>query len=233
MAAAAGDQLVELAVDEGAILQQQLDARQAKGDRERAVVLRVYNYFRIVLSFLLLIVFYEVPDQAFVGRFEPRWFQSIMSFYLLFNVATGFAVLVSAGQSFKSAGAIALYTAIDIFCLTLILYTSGGVESGLGYLLVFSVAFGSVMLGGQMSALLPALATVNCITSEVYLHNTGAVLLFRNVIQEQENEERVQYLANHDDLTGRANRTNFNEILKAVIARTSRTNRSMAILIVD
>ena len=155
-----------------------------------------------------------------------------MSFYLLFNVATGFAVLVSAGQSFKSAGAIALYTAIDIFCLTLILYTSGGVESGLGYLLVFSVAFGSVMLGGQMSALLPALATVNCITSEVYLHNTGAVLLFRNVIQEQENEERVQYLANHDDLTGRANRTNFNEILKAVIARTSRTNRSMAILIV-
>jgi len=233
MAASAGDQLVELAVDEGAILQQQLDARQAKGDRERAVVLRLYNYFRIVLSFLLLIVFYEVPDQAFVGQFEPRWFQSIMSFYLLFNVATGFAVLVSAGQRFKSVGAIAPYTAIDIFCLTLILYASGGVESGLGYLLVFSVAFGSVMLGGQMSALLPALATVNCITSEVYLHNTGAVLLFRNVIQEQENEERVQYLANHDDLTGVANRTNFNEILKAVIARTSLTNRSMAILIAD
>ena len=89
------------------------------------------------------------------------------------------------------------------------------------------------MLGGQMSALLPALATVNCIISEVYLHNTGAVLLFRNVIQEQENEERVQYLANHDDLTGLANRTNFNEILKAVIARTSLTNRSMAILIAD
>tara|TARA_R110002073_G_scaffold103246_3_gene233771 strand:+ start:3165 stop:5600 length:2436 start_codon:yes stop_codon:yes gene_type:complete len=411
MAIAAGDfgEKIEVSaeldaeVDEEQILQQQLANRQVKGDRERSVVLRVYNYFRIVLSFLLLIVFYEVPDQTFVGRFEPRWFQSIMLFYLMFNVAAGFTVLVSQTSRFKTAGAIAAYTAIDIFCLTLVLYTSGGVESGLGYLLVFSVAFGSVMLGGQMSALFPALATVNCITSEVYLQNTGAVegsqhffevamlgtsffivnfffqyvsekllereaevvtletldhlhkiaersreeleisnerfsvlltstgegvlgldvqgkitfanpracglldvdyldlidsdvqrfmipeehdgevrqqkilellniaalfaynpsrwqtargesfiidysceatvnnvgvrtgavLLFRNITQERENEERVQYLANHDDLTGLANRTSFHEVLKSVIARTSRTNRSMAILIVD
>ncbi|MFT4798432.1 MAG: diguanylate cyclase (GGDEF)-like protein [Candidatus Azotimanducaceae bacterium] len=403
MATVAGEQLIEVALDEDAILQQQLAGRQAKGDQERVVVLRVYNYFRIVLSFLLLIVFYEIPNQAFVGRFEPRWFQSIMLFYLMFNVASGFAVLVSVSPRFKTIGAISLYTAVDIFCLTLVLYTSGGVESGLGYLLVFSVAFGSVMLGGQMSALFPALATVNCITSEVYLHNsgavfgsqhffevamlgtaffivnfffqyvsekllereaevvtletldrmhliaeqsrqeleiansrftvlltstgegvlgldtkgkvtfanpracslldidylelidsdvqrfmipqddseqgrsqkilsllnipalfnyhatrwqtasaqsfiidysceatvdktderTGAVLLFRNITQEQENEERVQYLAIHDDLTGLANRTNFNEVLKAVIARTVRTNRAMAIMIVD
>jgi diguanylate cyclase (GGDEF)-like protein/PAS domain S-box-containing protein len=391
------------ALDEDFILQQQLASRRAKGDNERAVVLRVYNYFRIVLAFLLLIVFYEIPGQAFVGRFEPRWFQTIMLFYLMFNVGTGFATLVSTSPRFKTIGAISLYTAIDIFFLTLVLFTSGGVESGLGYLLVFSVAFGSVMLGGQMSALFPALATVNCITGEIYLHNTGAVegsqhffeaamlgsaffivnfffqyvsekllereaevvnletldrmhkiaeqsrkeleisnsrftvlltstgegvigldtsgkisfanpracdllkidyeelidsdvqrfmipkdfsaddrpqkiltllninplfpydpvrwqtaegesfiidysceatvnkadertgavLLFRNITYERENEERVQYLANYDDLTGLANRTNFNEVLKAVIARTLRTNRSLAVLIVD
>lgn len=393
----------DAAVDEDFILQEQIANRRVKGDSERAVVLRVYNYFRIVLAFLLLIVFYEIPDQVFVGRFEPRWFQTIMLFYLMFNVASGFAVLVSTSPRFKTVGAVAAYTAIDIFFLTLILYTSGGVESGLGYLLVFSVAFGSVMLGGQMSALFPALATVNCITGEIYLHNTGAVfgsqhffevamlgtsffivnfffqyvsekvlereaevvnletldrihkiaeqsrqelevsnarftvlltstgegvlgldvtgkitfanpkacevlkvdyqdlidsdvqrfmiptddldedkpqkilslldikalfrydptrwqtaggetfiidysceatvnkadertgavLLFRNITHERENEERVQYLASYDDLTGLANRTNFNEILKAVIPRTLRSNRALAILIID
>ena len=389
-------------VDEEAILQEQLASRQAKGEAERLVVLRVYNYFRIVISFLLLIVFYEIPDQQFVGRFEPRMFQSVILVYLMFNVAVGFAVLISSHSRFKTMGAIAGYTMFDIFFLFIILFTSGGIESGLGYLLVFTVAFGSVMLGGQLSALFPAVATVNCITTEVYLHNTGAVfgnqhfievgmlgaaffvvnfffqyasekllereaevanlatldrlnkiaersrkelevanarfsvlltstgegvlgldtdgtitfanpracqlldidydelidsdvqrfmipqdelaerpqkilallsikplfnydsnrwqtfknesfiidysceatvnkqnertgavLLFRNITQERENEERVQYLANYDSLTGLANRTNFNEVLKTVMARTARSRRFMAILIVD
>ena len=162
-------------VDEEAILQEQLANRQAKGEAERLVVLRVYNYFRIVLSFLLLIVFYEIPDQQFVGHFEPRMFQSVILTYLMFNFAIGFVVLISDNERFKTMGAIAGYTMFDIFFLSVILFTSGGIESGLGYLLVFSVAFGSVMLGGQLSALFPAVATVNCITAEVYLHNTGAV----------------------------------------------------------
>ena len=59
------------------------------------------------------------------------------------------------------------------------------------------------------------------------------MLLFRNITQERENEERVQYLANYDDLTGLANRTNFNEVLKAVIGRTLRNKRALSILIVD
>jgi diguanylate cyclase (GGDEF)-like protein len=61
---------------------------------------------------------------------------------------------------------------------------------------------------------------------------TGAVLLFRNVTQERGNEERVQYLANHDDLTGLANRANFHEVLKNAVARR-RNSRSLAVAIVD
>lgn len=400
MADPASEQLEQ--VDEEAILQEQLASRQAKGDSERLVVLRVYNYFRIVISFLLLIVFYEIPGQTFVGAFEPRMFQSISLLYLMFNVTVGFAVLISKNIGFRTPGAIAGYTMFDIFFLSFILFTSGGIESGLGYLLVFSVAFGSVMMGGQLSALFPAVATVNTITTEVYLHNTGAifgnqhfvevgmlgiaffvvnfffqyasekllereaevanlatldrlnqiaersrqeleianarfsvlltstgegvlgldtsgtitfanpracqlldvdyeqlidsdvqrfmvpqelaaerqqkilsllnikplfhydhnrwqtaggesfivdysceatvnklnertgaVLLFRNITQERENEERVQYLANFDSLTGLANRTNFHEVLKTVMARSARSKRYMAILIVD
>ncbi|MFT7686309.1 MAG: diguanylate cyclase (GGDEF)-like protein [Candidatus Azotimanducaceae bacterium] len=389
--------------DEDLILQERLANRQAKGDRERAVVLRVYNYFRIVLSFFLIILFYEVPDQAFVGRLEPGLFQTVILFYLMFNVATGFIVLVSHSERFRGATAASTYTVFDIFFLTVLLFTSGGVDSGLGYLLVFSVAFGSVMIGGQMSFLFPALATVNGISSEIYLHNigavvgsqhffemamlgtsffvvnyffqyaseklserelevvnlqtldrlhriaeksrqeleisnarfsvlltstgegvlgldmegiitfanpracelldidylelidtdvqrfmiaerktaddspqkildllgirarfpydasrwqtaseksfiveysceatvnkennrTGAVLLFRNITQVRENEEKVQYLANYDELTGLANRTNFHEVLKSALSLYSWSNRTIGILVVD
>ena len=44
-------------VDEDEVLERQLNHRQQKGEAERTVVLRVYNYFRIVLSFFLLILF--------------------------------------------------------------------------------------------------------------------------------------------------------------------------------
>ena len=45
-------------MDETAILKQQLGNRQTKRQLERGVVLRVYNYYRVLLSFVLLIVFY-------------------------------------------------------------------------------------------------------------------------------------------------------------------------------
>jgi diguanylate cyclase (GGDEF)-like protein len=91
----------------------------------------------------------------------------------MFNIAIGMATLVSEKHVLRGATAIASVVVFDIYFLSLLLLTSGGVDSGLGYLLVFSVAFGSAMLGGQTSFLFPALATVNGISGELYLHNIG------------------------------------------------------------
>lgn len=159
--------------EEHRLLDEQMVSRQAKWNRERILVLRVYNYFRIVLSFFLLILFFQGTNQEFVGSFNPSWFQSILLLYLLFNVAVGIATLVSEKQVLRGATSIASVVVFDIYFLSLLLLTSGGVDSGLGYLLVFSVAFGSAMLGGQASFLFPALATVNGISGELYLHNVG------------------------------------------------------------
>lgn len=390
----------------GTLAHEQAIRREAKANRERMVVLRVYNYFRIVLSFLLIILFFEIEGQKFVGTLEPRWFQALSLVYLALNVALGFFVLLDGRDRFAGMNRIGSIVLVDIFLLTLILLTSGGVDSGLGYLLVFSVAFGSVMMSGQMSLLFPAFATVNSISVELYLDRTGAVsgsqhffevavlgiaffvvnlffqyvsrlvaareqevvnlemldhmhqlaeasrhdleisnarfnallrstgegvleldlkgnirfanqracellelehrqlvgrdirlfmvrvnlaetdlpphlprlfrllqgsdtasfdpnrwqtargqvflvsytceptsesidadtglvVLFRNVTAERENEERLQYLANHDALTGLANRTNFKEVLRSAIYRARRSNRGLAVLLID
>ena len=156
-------------------LQEQMRTREAKWNSERAVVLRVYNYFRVVLSFLLLILFYEIPNQTFVGSLHPDLFQAVMLLYLMLNVATGFAVLVSTNERVSGAPAITSIVVLDIFFVSTLLFTSGGIDSGLGYLLVFSVSFGSVMLTGQTSLLFPAIAAINSIAGELYLHNTGTV----------------------------------------------------------
>lgn len=166
---------VEQAIDEDTILEEQTKSRQLASQSERAVVLRVYNYFRIVIAFLLLILFYQVPDQTFVGTLEPLWFQVITLLYLVFNVVTGLLVLMDRKGRFNESSAISPLVILDIFFVSMILLTSGGIDSGLSYLMVISVAFGGVMLGGKSSLLFPAIAAVNSISTELYLRNTGAV----------------------------------------------------------
>ena len=162
-------------IDEDAIPQEQLHNRQSQHQYERAVVLRGYNYYRIVISFALLIIFYKVVNQKFVGLLEPRWFETIVMVYLTCNVASGFFVLVNDNEWVISDSSIAAFVLVDTFFLTALLLTSGGVESGLGYLLIFTVAFGRIMVRGQLSMLFAAIATVCGISVEYYLHNTGAV----------------------------------------------------------
>jgi len=62
---------------------------------------------------------------------------------------------------------------------------------------------------------------------------TGAVLLFRNITQERTNEDRLQYLAHYDALTGLSNRSNFQEVLKSAISRSRWSKRTVGVLVVD
>ena len=59
---------------EAAIHRERLVLRLAKWYAERAVGMRVYNYFRIVLSFLFALIFYNFPDQTYIGVLHPYWF---------------------------------------------------------------------------------------------------------------------------------------------------------------
>lgn len=150
------------------ILKEQLADREAKSLAQRAAVLRVYNYYRIILSFLLMILFYEVPDQTFVGAWEPQLFQTIVLLYVIFNVATGFYCLLVRQADRISTPLIVGITLIDLVFLTLLMISSGGVESGLDSLLIFAAAFGGVMIHGQLSYIFPSNALILSFLSATY-----------------------------------------------------------------
>lgn len=150
------------------ILQEQLAEREAKSLTQRAAVLRVYNYYRIVLSFLLMILFYEVPDQTFVGTYESGWFQSVILAYVILNVASGFYCLLITNPEKITTPAIIGITIADLVFLTALMITSGGVESGLDSLLIFAAAFGGVMIHGQISYLFPSSALILAFLAATY-----------------------------------------------------------------
>ncbi|MBT4162218.1 MAG: EAL domain-containing protein [Gammaproteobacteria bacterium] len=161
-----GEQTEEL------ILQEQLAEREQKSLAQRAAVLRVYNYYRIILSFLLMILFYEVRGQTFIGTWEPQWFQTIVLIYVILNVTAGFFILLVQNPAKITTPIIIGITLTDLVFLTGLMITSGGVESGLDSLLIFAAAFGGVMIHGQISYVFPSTALILCFASATYTRLT-------------------------------------------------------------
>ena len=62
------------------------------------------------------------------------------------------------------------------------------------------------------------------------LHDVSIV---EDITERREAQNRVQFLATHDEMTGLANRTLFNELLSNAIARDRRYGRRFAVLFID
>lgn len=137
---------------------------------QRSTILRVYNYYRILISFLFLYLFSDVNFREFVGSTNPELFQSTIVFYLGANILIGLALPIFVSDEFvsKAAPSFIILTA-DIIALTLLMSASGGVASGLGNFLIFTVAFGGGLIYGRISTVLPAIAFILTIYNEFYL----------------------------------------------------------------
>ena len=137
---------------------------------QRSTILRVYNYYRILISFLFLYLFSEENFREFVGNVNPELFQDTILVYLSANVLIGLALPLFVSDRFmsKTAPSFTILT-LDILALTLLMSASGGVASGLGNFLIFTAAFGGGLIYGRISTVLPAIAFILTIYTEFYL----------------------------------------------------------------
>lgn len=120
--------------------------------------LRFFNLYRLVLAGLFATAYFAgpVPPEVF-GMYAPRLFETVCLSYLTF------AVIGALAHQFRWPGfASQVYIQIlaDIVAITLLMYASGGIESGLGVLLVISIAGGSLLLPGRLAILFAAVAAL-------------------------------------------------------------------------
>lgn len=127
----------------------------------------VYNIYRIVLP-LILLVSSLGPSSTLLGVLDPTLFTQVCTAYAIFGVATTF--FIPAGMHvIKSSHILTGSLIIDIFTITLLTYSSGGMISGLGLLLLVTVAAGGILIRGRISTFLAAVAALSLIYSELYL----------------------------------------------------------------
>lgn len=136
---------------------------------QRSTILRVYNYYRILISFLFLFLFLDENTREFIGSVNPDLFQITILFYIAGNVLIGLATLFVSTELLSKTAPSFIILIADIIALTLLMSASGGVDSGIGNFLIFTVAFGGGLILGRVSTVLPAIAFILTIYDEFYL----------------------------------------------------------------
>ena len=119
-------------------------------------ILQLLNAYRIIVGLFFATLFYSFAAPHIVGHLHPVLFVGIIFGYVVFGFLNLFAVrkrwptLIS--QTY-------LQITIDIGVIALLMHASGGINSGLGSLLIVPVAACSLTISRRMAVLFAAIAT--------------------------------------------------------------------------
>ncbi|WP_295802709.1 ATP-binding protein [uncultured Microbulbifer sp.] len=180
-------------------------------------LLRIYAWYRVAIALILLGLFTTGVSRGSVGTLWPTLYLNTAITYAVFNVA--WLIYLFKGRFHTSPRRIGSILGCDILAFLLLIQASGGLDSGVGYLLLTTCAVGSLLLDRRMGAFLAAIASIAVIgqqlaglalgvaeTQDIVSAGSLGILLFTAV-------SALQYLSAHIRL---ANRKAEQERLQAV-----------------
>lgn len=133
-------------------------------------VLTTLNAFRVIIAAGLLITFVAGGEPRVFGDRLPTLFSAATVGYLVFSVLSALSLqqrwlpVEVQGTSQSLA---------DITTIVILMHTSGGIESGLGGLLIVFLGASSLVLPSQLPAVLAALATFAILGEQAYSQLSG------------------------------------------------------------
>jgi len=127
--------------------------------------LRLLTFYRLILAGLLTILYFGLPDQTTFGTYSPALYTLTCITYLCFSLVAGFTARLR-WPDYDLQTIVQILT--DITAITLLIHASGGPDSGLGILLIITVAAGSLLMPGRMAFLFAAVATMALMGEHIY-----------------------------------------------------------------
>ncbi len=123
------------------------------------------NLYRLLLAATFIVLAYNQVAFLHQDIENGPVFLTISVLYLIFGLAN---IPIIYGRAFDPIKLTLLSVFIDIVTITTLMHASGGVRSGLGMLLIISIATGSAAVGGQMAKLFAAMATLAILAEQVF-----------------------------------------------------------------
>ncbi len=127
--------------------------------------LRYFNLYRVAVATLFLTVTLVYGDTLNFGSHSLLLFRYTCIAYLAAAVASQ-AVLRNLHEFFNLQ--LSLHVALDIVAITLLMYASGGIRSGLGVMLVISLTGAAIVAPRRLSLLYAALAAIALLLEQAY-----------------------------------------------------------------
>ena len=128
-------------------------------------IMRLLTVYRIILALVLMVLISTgfLPEP--LGETAPRLFSIAASVYVVVALLAIYPLLL---RTPTYTWQVYFYTCVDILVFTLMMHASGGVTSGVGMLLVVSIANASMLLAGRMSVFFAALASLAVLGQQFY-----------------------------------------------------------------
>jgi len=123
-----------------------------------------FNVYRLLVALLLLMSVAIWGQSLWFGSRDLTLFVAANVTYLMFSVAC--FVLISARRRFNLQ--LTLQVAADVGFIMLLLYASSGISSGLGLLLLTTLAGAGLISRGRLTLFLAALASIGVLLEQTY-----------------------------------------------------------------
>lgn len=134
-------------------------------------LLGIFFLYRVVIALLFSGLFFFAVGPSQFGKYNADLYALTSGIYLALTIVAGL-LLILRWPSFSVQAQMHLLT--DLFGLTLLMHSSGGIQSGIGVLLAVSVAAGGLLVGGRCSLVFAAIATLLILIEQVYSDYVGA-----------------------------------------------------------
>ncbi|XOV82192.1 MAG: PAS domain-containing sensor histidine kinase [bacterium] len=132
-------------------------------------LLNIYNYYRLFIGLAILVTYQQNLFATKLGSLDPDLFLLTAVVYTGVNVASAlfhrFVPRAWGQQQNLSLGLVIF----DVLSLTVIMYTSGGISSGVAALILITVVTGAILVTGQRATFIAALASIAVLYEEFYL----------------------------------------------------------------
>ena len=121
-------------------------------------IVKVYAYYRFLLSTLILGMYLAGLANSIFAIFSSELF--LITAIAFVSVTLGSLAHLIRSKFICESYLQFIYLLIDIICLNLLIFASGGANSGIGLLLLVTIATGSLIFTGQFAILLAAIASI-------------------------------------------------------------------------
>ncbi|NOS98255.1 MAG: sensor histidine kinase [Methylotenera sp.] len=132
--------------------------------------INVLNIFRFILSLTLIGLYFFFSKESLSGIDTNSLFLNLAIAYFVFSFS---ALLISPLKSISHRYVLPLQVVFDIIFITLLMYAAGGIQSGLGLLLIIIIVTASLISNGRLALFYAAVASICLLLEQSYQNMIG------------------------------------------------------------